>query len=135
MCSPNEHPRCYRPNTPQLQSSVLVGKWFSSDSASGVSPGKRRKLGDCRHPWHPEWKVNFLVAYNEKSNTCMCLKCSLKIGTVKKYTLQRHCESVHPETMDWSNTKKKLFVEQAKERNKQMQVFNTYINSWQTYHT
>ena len=31
--------------------------------------------------------VNLLVAYDEKSNTCMCLKCSKNIDTVKKYTL------------------------------------------------
>ena len=43
--------------------------------------------------------------------------------------LQRHCESVHPETRDWSNTEKNLFLEQAKCRNKQIQQSLTQTRS------
>ena len=82
---------------------------------------KRRKPGDCRRLWHPEWEVNFLVVYDKKNDTCTCLKCNNKIETVKKYALQRHCESVHPDTKDWSSSKHKLFVEHAKHKLKQMQ--------------
>ena len=84
-------------------------------------PSKRRKAGDCRRLWHPDWEVNFLVIYDNKSDTCTCLKCNKKIETVKKYALQRHCESVHPDTKDWSTAKRKLFVEHAKHKLKQMQ--------------
>ena len=55
---------------------------------------------------HPEWEVNFLVVYDKKSDTCTCLKCDRKIETVKKYTLQKHCERVHPDTKNWSTAKK-----------------------------
>lgn len=61
----------------------------------------------------------------------MCLKCNSKIDTVKKYNLQRHCESVHPDTKEWSDEKRKLFVQQAKQKLKQMQqcLSQTFVSS------
>ena len=91
-------------------------------SSTGEPQRKRIRSGDCRRLWHPEWEVNYLVEYDKKSDTCTCLKCDKKIETVKKYSLQRHLESTHPETKDWSIGKKKLFVEKAKQKNKQMQA-------------
>ena len=38
------------------------------------------------------------------------------IETVKKYSLQRHNRQVHSETLRWSGEKKKLLIQQAKER-------------------
>ena len=85
---------------------------------SNARGGKRRKEGDCMRLWHREWEVNFLVVYDKRSDTCTCYK---KIETVKKYTLQRHCERVHPDTKNWSTAKEKLFVEHVKHKMKQMQ--------------
>ena len=65
--------------------------------------------------------MKFLVTYDKKTDTCTCLKCNKKIETVKKYTLQRHCETAHPDTKGWSSAKRKLFVDHAKHKLKQMQ--------------
>ena len=43
------------------------------------------------------------------------LKCNGRIDTVK-YNLQRHYESMHADTKEWSDEKWKLFVQQAKQK-------------------
>ena len=114
----------------------------SSDAGESLqtSGGKRRKsgssstkqdVGDCRRLWHPEWGVNYLVAYDTKTDTCTCLKCNKKIDTIKKYSLQRHRDNTHPDTKDWGSAKKKLFVEQANHKLKQMQqsLVKTFVPS------
>ena len=83
------------------------------DSEAATS-NKRRKSGDCRRLWHSEWETTYLVSYDSKTDTCTCLKCNNRIDTVKKYNLQTHCESMHPDTKEWSDEKRKLFVQQAK---------------------
>jgi hypothetical protein len=92
------------------QSSAL-GKRRADRQEEPSSDKRRKAAGDCRRLWHPEWEVNYLVLYDKKSDTCTCLKCNKKIETVKKYALQRHCESAHPDTKDWSASKCTLFVE------------------------
>ena len=42
------------------------------------------------------------------------------IETVKKYSLQRHCERMHPEVLTWSLERRKLFISQAKHKLKKM---------------
>ena len=66
-------------------------------TTSSCSGSKRRKPGDCRCLWHSEWEIAYLVVYDMKADICMCLKCNEMIETVKKYSLQRHCECMHPE--------------------------------------
>ena len=92
---------------------------------------KRRKPGDCRRLWHPEWETTYLVLYDSKKDTCRCLKCNSRIDTVKKYNLQRHCENMHPDTKEWSDEKRKQFVQQAKQKLKQMQqcLSQTFVSS------
>lgn len=104
----------------------------SKESTSDACRDKQHKVGvGCRRLWHPEWEVKFLVSYDRKNDTCTYLQCDKKIGTVKKYTLQRHCESVCLDTEDWSITKRKLFVEHAKQQLKLMQQFlsHTVVSS------
>ena len=82
---------------------------------------KKRKYGDCRRTFHKDWELDYLVTYESKSDTCICLKCNSTFDTVKKYTLQRHNEKMHPETVIWSKEKRKLFVEQKRKERQQMQ--------------
>ena len=49
---------------------------------------KKRKYGDCRRTFHKDWELDYLVTYESKSDTCICLKCNSTFDTVKKYTLQ-----------------------------------------------
>lgn len=100
---------------------LLVHKKSQNIRDQAAGRNGRQATGDCRRLWHPEWEVNFLVVYDTKNDSCTCLKCNKKIETVKKYTLQRHCETVHPDTKDWSLAKRKLFVEHAKHKLKLMQ--------------
>ena len=75
------------------------------------------------HLWHTEWEVHYLVMYDKKADTCICLKCNKKIDTVKKkysQCLHRHCESAHADTKDWSTAKQRLIVQQAKHKLKPM---------------
>ena len=83
--------------------------------------GKGRKVGDCKRMWHREWELDYLVTYDTKTDTCICLKCNSTLDTVKKYTLQRHSEKMHPETNHWSQERRGLFVEQQKMKMRQMQ--------------
>ena len=61
----------------------------SSSDDCAYSGHKRHKAGDCRHLWHTEWEVTYLVVYDKKADTCT----NKKIDTVQKYSLQRHCDS------------------------------------------
>ena len=83
--------------------------------------GKTRKFGDCKRVFHEEWELDYLVTYDSKSDACTCLKCHKTLDTVKKYTLQRHNTKMHPDTIDWSREKRKIFVEQQKSKVKKMQ--------------
>ena len=93
----------------------------SSSSSTPTQRAKRlKKHGDCNRYWNPSWETDFLVSYDKKKDVCTCLKCMATIGTVKKYSLQRHCQRVHPEVGAWSGEKRKLFIKQAKDKLKKM---------------
>ena len=66
-----------------------------------LSGGARshRKPGDCRRLWHSESGTACLVLYDDKNDKCVCLKCNKTMETMKKYSLQRHYESNHSDTM------------------------------------
>ena len=82
---------------------------------------RARKFGDCKRVFHKKWELDYLVTYDSKSDTCTCLKCKKTLDTVKKYILQRHNTKVHPDTVNWSREKLKLFVEQQKLKVRKMQ--------------
>ena len=107
-----------------------------SESASGCSDtdavylGKRvRKQGDSKRFWNASWESEFLVSYDKMSDTVTCLKCMGRIETVKKYNIQRHCERLHPEVRQWSEERRKLFIQQAKTRVNKMR--NTLTSVFQ----
>ena len=91
------------------------------EGSSTARTGKTRKFGDCKRVFHEEWELDYLVTYDSKSATCTCLKCDKTLDTVKKYTLQRHNTKMHPDTIEWSREKRKLFVEQKKSKVRKMQ--------------
>ena len=92
----------------------------SSSSNSSAPPcANRQRQGDCKCYWNPIWKYNFLVSY-DKNRVCTCLKCMTTMESVEKYSLQRHCERMHPEVLTWSGERLKLFISQAKDTLKRM---------------
>lgn len=110
--------------------STSGGDWRCDTEASN----KKRKPGDYRRLWHPEWETTYLVSYN-KTDTYTCLKCNCRIDTVKKYNLQRHCESMHPDTKEWSDKKGSfLYSRQNKSWNKCSNVFHRH-SSRAPYHS
>ena len=110
----------------QQQATAGTEAGGSGSTSSGWTPtprGKRlrkAKNSDCKRYWNPMWEDDYLVSYNKMRDTCTCLKCMFTIETVKKYSLLRHCEKMHPEVLTWSIEKRKLFVRQAKDRLKKM---------------
>ena len=46
--------------------------------------GKGRKVGDYKRMWHKEWELDYIVTYDAKTDTCICLKCNATLDTVKK---------------------------------------------------
>ena len=92
----------------------------STTSSSTPRAKHQRKHGDCKRYWNPMWEDQYLVSYDKKRDVCSCLKCRSHIETVKKYSLQRHCEKMHPEVITWGGEKRKLFVRQAKDKLKKM---------------
>ena len=110
-------------------SSGLAGRRRLSSESSAASSTRigelpeckrPKKQSDCRRLWNSSWESEFLVTYDRKCDVFTCLKCMVKIETVKKYNLQRHCAKVHPEVRGWSEEKRKLFVQQAKDKLKKM---------------
>ena len=71
--------------------------------------GKTNKFDDCKPVFHEQWELDSLVTYDSKSDACTCLKCHKTFDTVKKYTLQHHNMKIHPDTIDWSREKQKIF--------------------------
>ena len=98
---------------------ATIGTKRRKDSST-VTGSKSRKSGDCKRRWHDQWEVNYLVSYDAKIDSCICLKCNNTLDTIKICTLQRHNEKMHPETNDWSRERRRLFVEQQKMRMKLM---------------
>ena len=92
----------------------------TSTSSSSTPRAKRPRQGDCKRHWNSTWEDDFLVSYDKKRDVCTCLKCMATIETVKKYSLQRHCEKIHPEVLTWSSERRKLFIRQAKDKLKKM---------------
>ena len=113
VCPSNKRPAPESTASSSSLSSTMTGS--ETDGCRMETPrGKGRMVGDCKCMWHREWELDYLVTYNTKIDTCICLKCNSTLDTVKKYTLQRHSEKMHPETNHWSQERRRLLLSSRK---------------------
>ena len=70
------------PSAMSISSEPLFSETETDSSSTRSRSGKNQKV--LKRLWHSEWETAYLVSYDKKTDTCMCLKCNKKIDSIKK---------------------------------------------------
>ncbi|KAM8939234.1 zinc finger translocation-associated protein [Pelodytes ibericus] len=96
--------------------------WSSPDSCGGVlgpdhcedrasRPGNSRIPGkDHRRYYHSHWRLEYLMDFNARCHSMICMVCGSSLATLKLSTIKRHIRQKHPYSLSWTPSEKEIII-------------------------
>ncbi|XP_063294793.1 zinc finger translocation-associated protein isoform X1 [Pelobates fuscus] len=102
--------------------------WSSPDSSEGLChsggapepgiyeerasrPGNSRIPGkDHRRYYHSHWRLEYLMDFNPRCHSMICMVCGSSLATLKLSTIKRHIRQRHPYSLNWTPSEKEVII-------------------------
>ncbi|XP_056382967.1 uncharacterized protein LOC130276941 isoform X2 [Hyla sarda] len=74
-------------------------------------PGNSRIPGkDHRRYYHNHWRLEYLMDFNARSHSMICMVCGSSLATLKLSTIKRHIRQKHPYSLNWTPCEKEVII-------------------------
>ncbi|XP_018420466.1 PREDICTED: uncharacterized protein C11orf84 homolog [Nanorana parkeri] len=74
-------------------------------------PGNSRIPGkDHRRYYHSHWRLEYLMDFNARSHSMICMVCGSSLATLKLSTIKRHIQQKHPYSLTWTPCEKEVII-------------------------
>ncbi|XP_071974480.1 zinc finger translocation-associated protein isoform X1 [Engystomops pustulosus] len=74
-------------------------------------PGNSRIPGkDHRRYYHNHWRLEYLMDFNPRSHSMICMVCGSSLATLKLSTIKRHIRQKHPYSLNWTPCEKEVII-------------------------
>ncbi|KAM4617683.1 zinc finger translocation-associated protein [Discoglossus pictus] len=74
-------------------------------------PGSSRIPGkDHRRYYHSHWRLEYLMDFNARSHSMICMVCGSSLATLKLSTIKRHIRQKHPYSLLWTPSEKQVII-------------------------
>ncbi|XP_004919231.1 spindlin interactor and repressor of chromatin-binding protein isoform X2 [Xenopus tropicalis] len=74
-------------------------------------PGNSRIPGkDHRRYYHNHWRLEYLMDFNARSHSMICMVCGSSLATLKLSTIKRHILQKHPYSLNWTSSEKEVII-------------------------
>ncbi|KAM9302165.1 zinc finger translocation-associated protein [Gastrophryne carolinensis] len=74
-------------------------------------PGNSRIPGkDHRRYYHSHWRLEYLMDFNARSHSMICMVCGSALATLKLSTIKRHIQQKHPYSLTWTLSEKEAII-------------------------
>ncbi|KAM5137896.1 zinc finger translocation-associated protein [Mantella aurantiaca] len=74
-------------------------------------PGNSRIPGkDHRRYYHSHWRLEYLMDFNARSHSMICMVCGSSLATLKLSTIKRHIQQKHPYSLNWTPCEKEVII-------------------------
>ncbi|XP_075426097.1 zinc finger translocation-associated protein [Ascaphus truei] len=88
---------------------VAVGADHCEERAS--RPGNSRIPGrDHRRYYHYHWRLEYLMDFNARCHSMICMVCGSSLATLKLSTIKRHIRQKHPYSLHWTAREKEVII-------------------------
>uniref|UniRef100_A0A8C5R442 SPIN-DOC-like zinc-finger domain-containing protein n=1 Tax=Leptobrachium leishanense TaxID=445787 RepID=A0A8C5R442_9ANUR len=74
-------------------------------------PGNSRIPGkDHRRYYHSHWRLEYLMDFNARCHSMICMVCGSSLATLKLSTIKRHIRQKHPYSLNWTPSEKEVII-------------------------
>ncbi|XP_053545221.1 zinc finger translocation-associated protein [Bombina bombina] len=74
-------------------------------------PGSSRIPGkDHRRYYHSHWRMEYLMDFNARCHSMICMVCGSSLATLKLSTIKRHIRQKHPYSLQWTPCEKEVII-------------------------
>ncbi|XP_073514655.1 zinc finger translocation-associated protein isoform X2 [Phyllobates terribilis] len=74
-------------------------------------PGNSRIPGkDHRRYYHNHWRLEYLMDFNPRCHSMICMVCGSSLATLKLSTIKRHIRQKHPYSLNWTPCEKEVII-------------------------
>ncbi|XP_053304645.1 zinc finger translocation-associated protein isoform X2 [Spea bombifrons] len=74
-------------------------------------PGNSRIPGkDHRRYYHSYWRLEYLMDFNPRCHSMICMVCGSSLATLKLSTIKRHIRQKHPYSLNWTPGEKEVII-------------------------
>ncbi|XP_018113121.1 uncharacterized protein C11orf95 homolog isoform X2 [Xenopus laevis] len=77
----------------------------ASRAGNSRIPGK-----DHRRYYHNHWRLEYLMDFNARSHSMICMVCGSSLATLKLSTIKRHILQKHPYSLNWTSSEKEVII-------------------------